>query len=196
MAVNDDATLGCGRSIDAVWANIDHLPTPHESTCEQCRAARISLSALHQFTARQRTAERTAEQTDGSYRPSARARERVLAIARSEVRRGRRIPVATTEHGPVLISEQTLLALIRAAADSVSGVRTRRISTTGLVEGGATAAERTGGARVTCRIAVARPVPIPQLTATVRRRIQAALTRHIDLDPDTVDLIVEDLYEL
>lgn len=198
MAV-EDTTLGCGRAIEAVWANIDHPPTSHEATCEQCRAARDSLRAVQELTIRYRRAEQQAQRHPNTAdRPRPGVRSTVLAIARAEVRRGRRVPVATTEYGPILISEQTLLALVRAAIDMVPGVRARRISTTGLTSTDATDANPDGGTpelRITSRIAVAPGVSIPAATATARQNVLAVAARHLHLDPDAVDIIVEDLYE-
>ncbi|MDV5999552.1 hypothetical protein IUU84_08195 [Kocuria rhizophila] len=104
--------------------------------------------------------------------------------------------MTTTEYGPILISEQTLLALVRTAIDTVSGMRARRISTTGLAGADTTAPSATDpGVRITCRVAVAPAVSIPAATATARQRVLAATARHLHLDPEAVDIIVEDLYE-
>ena len=117
--------------IDEVWQHIDRPPDAHELTCDQCRAARASLQTLRSVTARHRSLEETAgTDPDESLRPRARVRENVLAVARAEVRRGRRIPATVTEIGPVLVSEQALVSLVRLAADSVPGVRARRIDIT------------------------------------------------------------------
>lgn len=198
MAV-EDTTLGCGHTIEQVWANITHPPTPHEIGCSQCQAARESLRTLNELTEEHREAERFAETTpEASQRPSARVHSTVLAIARAEVRRGRRIRVATTEYGPILISEQTLLALVRTAVDTVNGMRARRISASGLIDTQApfTGAEGSNpGARITCRVAVAPAVSIPAATAAARQRILAATSWHLQLEPEAVDIIVEDLYE-
>lgn len=198
MAV-EDTTLGCGHTIEEVWANIDHPPTAHEAGCSQCRAARQSLHTLNELTEHYRGAERAAESDpDESQRPGTRVHPTVLAIARAEVRRGRRIPVTTTDYGPILISEQTLLALVRTAIDTVGGMRARRISTTGLTDIDAASpdpGDTDPGVRITCRVAVAPTVSIPTATATARQRVLAATSRHLHLDPEAVDIIVEDLYE-
>lgn len=200
MALDDHSVLGCGRTIEQVWANIEHPPTAHEAGCEHCTAARDSLHTLQQMTAQSRAAEQHADQDpDEELHPSARVRANVIAIARAEVRRARRIPVVTTEHGPILISEQTLLALIRAAIDSVPGMRARRLqlSHPSVHTNGPAAPDALVPAlkQVTCRVAVAPGVAIPAATATARDRVAAALARHLRLEPESVDIVVEDLYE-
>ena len=42
----DPNRLGCGRSIDDVWARVDLPPDPHEQTCPDCQAARHDLGDL------------------------------------------------------------------------------------------------------------------------------------------------------
>lgn len=199
MAIDEHPRLGCGRSIDDVWAGIDRPPDAHEAGCEQCRAARASLQTLRSITARQRTLEETAAtDPDASLRPSSRVLENVLAVARAEVRRGRRIPAATTELGPVLVSEQALVTLVRLAADSVPGVRTRRIEVT--------PRRRTDGGlgydpgapvldAVTCRIAISPTVSVPRVSTEIRHRVTAVLSRHMSVDPGAVNIVVEDLYD-
>lgn len=113
-----------------VWTNIDHPLLAHETTCEHCNAARELLRTLQEITAQSRAAEQRAH---ADMHPSPGMRASVLAIARAGIRRARPVPVATTELETALISEQTLLVLVRAASDTVSGVRARCVSTTGLV---------------------------------------------------------------
>lgn len=199
MALDENSALGCGRTIEEVWANIDHPPIAHEASCEHCIAARDSLRTLQEITARSRAAEQRADEDPSEdLHPSPRVRANVIAIARAEVRRARRVPVVTTELGPILISEQTLLALVRAAIDTVSGLRARHISTTGLVGvDGAPIGPGQGArvVRITCRVAVAPGVVIPVATVTARQRILAATARHLHLGAEAVDITVEDLYD-
>lgn len=195
MAV-DDTVLGCGRTVEAVWANMSDPPTPHEVSCEQCRAARGSLRALQQFTSHYREAEyRAQEQPEAVDRPSPTVRSTVMAIARAEVRRGRRIPIATTDLGPILISEQALLALVRVTLDSVDGMRARRVSTTGILDTFPVRSEETDReVRISCRVAVAPGVGIPAAASEARNRVGAAILRSLNVMVDAVDIIVEDLY--
>lgn len=198
MALDENPTLGCGHSIDEVWATIDQPPTAHQASCEQCTAARGSLQHLQALTAGYHALE---EQGDESLRPRSHVRAGILAVARAEVRKGRRIPVMTTELGPVLVSEQALLALIRLAADSVPGVRARRIvitPTTAQSPASAAAVasdEAWGLEEVTCRVAVSRTVLAHRAVAEVRERIVAVLSRHIAVRPDAVNITVEDIYD-
>lgn len=208
MALDETSILGCGHSIDEVWANIDHPPTAHETSCTLCGAARQSLQSLRAATAGYQDLEAhdAGPETDEALRPRPRVRENILAVARAEVRRGRRIPIAATALGPVMLSEQALVSLIRGAADSVAGVRARRISLTApiVAEPGhrtGTDADPDGGApavvleQVTCRIAVSHTVSAPRVADTVRDHVIVALSRHVAIDPKAVNIVVEDLYD-
>ncbi|OMH27636.1 hypothetical protein BKD30_03035 [Tersicoccus phoenicis] len=188
MALNDDSVLGCGRTVDDVWADLERPADAHEQTCPHCTAARHALRELHRLTATYRDTERQADtDPDEAMHPSSRVRANVMAIARAEVRRSRQIPVAVTEHGPIRVGEQTLLALVRHAIDSTEGVRARRLhvttGSTGEVE------------RLVCHLAVTADVVIPDTAATVRDHIVTVLGEHLRADPDAVDLVVEDLYD-
>lgn len=195
MAV-DSAVLGCGRSIDDVWENISRAPMNHERQCEQCQSARESLLGVQQLTRRYRGAEERAQHhPEPEERPSPGVRSRLLAVARAEVRRGRLIPVAATARGPILISEQTLLVLVRTAVDTIPGVRARRIETSGLVRARDAQGDGTvPDVRITCRVAVAPGVVIPRVAEEAREAITTAVGQHLQLQSDAVDIIVEDLY--
>lgn len=196
MAVDDRLELGCGRTIDEVWAGIDRPATAHERSCGQCIAARQSLETLRAMTAQHRLLEdEAATSPDPALRPRPRVRENILAVARAEVRRGRRIPLAITGLGPILVSEQALLALIRLAADSVPGVRARQVEITPRraendVPGPLRLEE------ITCRIAMSRTVLLPQTARDVRRQVVAVLARHVSVDPLAVNIVAEDLYDV
>ena len=59
MAIDEHPRLGCGRSIDEVWQNIDRPPDAHELACDQCRAARASLQTGAPIMAHSRPASGT-----------------------------------------------------------------------------------------------------------------------------------------
>ena len=88
MAVtNWSRQLGCGRDIDAVWTGIHRPPDTHEADCLDCQAARASLAELAVAT-EELTALDEAELT-----ATPALVDRILDVARSEIRRGRRLPL-------------------------------------------------------------------------------------------------------
>lgn len=198
MAMKQAPQLGCGETIDDIWAGIEAPPTAYQRSCPQCQAARESLGSLSAVVS---TYHREEDSDDESMRPSSRVRENILAVARSEVRRSRRTLVAVNELGPVFISEQALVELIRVATDSTEGVRARRIEiNTEIVDdvpgrySGVTGTHRVLDT-LTVRLAVGPKTSIPQVTARVRERVLAVLARHVDADPAAVDLVVEDVFD-
>lgn len=88
--------LGCGRDVDDVWDHIEQPPSAHERTCPYCTQARADLAGLAAAT-REMTA---ADRTDPSLHVSDRMMADVLAIVRTEVRRGRTIPLQRRVPGP------------------------------------------------------------------------------------------------
>lgn len=196
MAIKQQPQLGCGTVIDEIWDNMGLGPTSHQQKCPQCRAARESLEALHSVIAAYRQAEAT---PDDAMRPSPRVRQNILAVARSEVRRGRRSLATVTDRGPVFISDQALVDLVRVAVDTVDGVRGRRIDVAMHTDEGpeyfAQQQEQCRSLRtLTVRLGVRYGDSIPELTAAVRHRVLTVLAYHVDVDPVSVDLVVEDVF--
>ncbi len=81
--------LGCGRDVDDVWDTIDRPPNTHERACVYCTQARTELAALAE-AARDLSA---ADRQDPNLRVPDQMLANVLAIVRTEVRRGRTIPL-------------------------------------------------------------------------------------------------------
>ncbi|WP_049830325.1 hypothetical protein [Arthrobacter sp. RIT-PI-e] len=188
--------LGCGRDLDEVWASIDEPPSAHEQHCEDCRSARASLHHLASVTDSMREKDRT----DPELQPGTRVREAIMMVARAEVRRGRRAPLARTGFGAVDISEQALTALIRFAASTLPGVRARRcsISTTG--PGGTRAPSGdpvdVTDVRITLRVALPSTMRIPPAMVSLRERVGAIVQSQTSITMKQIDIVVEDLYDL
>lgn len=126
MEVTSSTRLGCGRDIDAVWENINHPPTAHEITCPDCRAARLDLMKLRGAAATLHAD----DDADPELQASPEVIARVLDIARSEVRRGRRLPLRKPLAGELTdeltVSEQAVAAVIRRTGDLFTGIQVRR----------------------------------------------------------------------
>jgi uncharacterized alkaline shock family protein YloU len=201
----DPNRLGCGRSIDEVWARIDLPPDPHEQTCPDCQAARHDLGdlavATHLVTA--------ADKADPTLRLDSTALTGIIEIARAEVRRGRRIPIEQPRPGAagdeLTVSEQTLANLIRRTSDEIAGLEARRcavaLSERDPADSSPQASESEAPAAPTeitinLRISVASTVAIPALTQLLRERVRTAVELEVGIAATTINITVEDIYDV
>jgi uncharacterized alkaline shock family protein YloU len=200
--------LGCGRSIDDVWARVDLPPDPHEQTCPDCQAARHDLGDLAAAT----RGAVAADKADPALRLNSSAITGILEIARAEVRRGRRIPMEQPQPGAagdeLTVSEQTLANLIRRTSDEIDGLEARR-SAVALskhdplnegVPGLDTRQPETLAAHaeitVDLRISVAPTAAIPALTRLLRDRVRTAIDLEVGITATVINITVEDVHHV
>lgn len=197
MAVTRTSTqLGCGRSIDDVWLGIGRAPDRHELGCPFCGAARSDLAGLAQATAGMRKA----DEHDPDLRAAPEVVDRVMAIARSEVRRGRRLPLHQPTAGSLSnlsVSEQAVTAVIRRVGDRGGLVQIRRCRLQ-VVPPDATA--RTArpsptAVRVSLKVTVKAGTAILAVVEDLRLAIIAAVEREVGIDVQTIDIAVEDVFD-
>lgn len=182
--------LGCGRSIDDVWARIDRPLDGHERECGDCQRARQSLARLRLATDDLKA---TAPQA-----PSLKVKDAVMAVARAEVRRGRRLPVRTSVAGDLQLSEQIVATVVREAADTILGVHARRC-TVALDETGDRGVVPEAGVRqidVVLGVAMALGQPIPRALDDLRTVIRDEVERRLGVVTAQIDITVEDLYDV
>lgn len=204
----DPNRLGCGRSIDDVWAHVDLPPDPHEQTCPDCQAARHDLGDLAAAT----RGVVAADKADPALRLNSGATTGILEIARAEVRRGRRIPMEQLRPGAagdeLTVSEQTLANLIRRTSDEIDGLEARRSAValskhdplnerapgpeTRQPETLAAPAEIT----VDLRISVAPTAAIPALTRLLRDRLRTAIDLEVGMAATVINITVEDIHHV
>lgn len=199
MAVNETTQLGCGRRIEDVWDHVDSPPDRHELTCADCQDARGSLGTLASAT-RELTA---ADAADPTLQTSPEVLDSIVAIARAEVRRGRRIPL----HQPrpdhpvqhLLVSEQTIAGVVRHVSDLIPGLETRRcrveLAPPDEVAPGSTGSSEPARVRVDLRVSVSADLSIPETIATLRADTIAALRREIGIGVARIDVDVEDIHD-
>lgn len=203
----DPNRLGCGRSIDDVWARVDLPPDPHEQTCPDCQAARHDLSDLA-------TATRgivAADKADPALRLDSGAITGILEIARAEVRRGRRIPMEQPRAGAagdeLTVSEQTLANLIRRTSDEIDGLEARRSAVAlskhdplneGAPEPETRQPELAAPTEITVdlRISVAPNAAIPALTRLLRDRVRTAIDLEVGITATVINITVEDIHHV
>lgn len=194
MAVNDDTRLGCGRTVDDVWATADQPPDPHERQCPYCQRARASLTEVTAATAALRVHEQE------HLRPGPRVKTAVMDLVRTQVRRSQPIPLAVPEPGgaaELTISEQAVLGVVWTAADATPGVRLRRcdihLAATDQRTGQPAALALT--LTVAVSVDVATTTSIPAAVPDLQARITALLAAETGLDARTIHITVEDLYD-
>ncbi len=197
MALTDTGRLGCGRDVDDVWANINHEPDEHEATCPDCQAARADLAGLAAATTAMVETDR--DDTRLVARPGALAA--IVAIARTEVRRGRTLPLLTASPDApdqVTISEQAVASIVREQCDSLDDIEGRRCRVRVVDDQPGHAPTGVGTATslaVELSLTVGRSVRIPPLLTDLRHRISVAIHRQIGVPVTSIAIHVEDLHD-
>ena len=204
MALDDVPRLGCGRSIDSIWASIDRPPTAHEEQCEQCQTARTKLERLSEAT----RSLRDSDLHNPALKPRPGIKNAIMEVARAEVRRGSRVLLRSADNGTTEISEQALSSLVRFAAAAIPGVHSRRcrIEIRSAAAGpagvdhpsGTTGTATTAGPRliVNLWVAAAPGIDIPLVAEALRDEISTAIPAGVGIGAGTVNITVEDLYDV
>ena len=202
MALEDIPRLGCGRSIDRIWATIDRPPTAHEEQCEQCQTARIRLQRLSDAT----SSLRESDLHNPALNPGPGIKNAIMDVAHAEVRRGSKILLRSADNGVTEISELALSSLIRSAVAAVPGVHSRRCrigirSAAPASEDhlpGTTGTATDAGPRlvVSLRVAAAAGVEIPLIAHALRHEIRTAIPAGVGISAGIVNITVEDLYDV
>ena len=199
MVLDDAPRLGCARSIDQIWAGIDRPPSVHEEHCQPCETARTQLQELNQ--AKSALAESDLQNPQLKLRPD--TTSTIMDLARAEVRRGQRLLVRSTENGSIEISEQALSGVIRQAATTIPGIHSRRCHIdiySGTNESATNTFTAIPGTDpeliINLRVAASADINIPQTVTALRDEIHTALTSGIGMGAGTVNITVEDLYDV
>lgn len=203
MALEDIPRLGCGRSIDRIWATIDRPPAAHEEHCPHCRSARTRLQRLSEAT----RLLRESDLHNPALEPRPWIRNAIMDVAREEVRGGRRLLLRSADNGTTEISEQALSSLIRFAAAAIPGVHPRRCrieihsaAASPAAEDhppGSTGTATNAGPRliINLRVAAASGSVIPRIVEALRHEIGNAIPAGVGIGAGTVNITVEDLYD-
>jgi uncharacterized alkaline shock family protein YloU len=204
MALDDIPRLGCGRSIDQIWATIDRPPNAHEERCDHCQTARSQLQRLSKAT----RSLRESDLQSLTLKPRPRIKDAIMDAARAKARHGSRILLRSADDGTTEISEQALNSLIRSAAAAIPGVHSRRCrieirsGAPGVADEnhptGTTGASTNAGPRliVDLRVAAAPGIVIPRTVEALRHEISNAIPASVGIGAGTVNITVEDLYDV
>ena len=173
MAVNPTGDrLPCSRHLDELW---DHLargtPDEHARACEHCQAALDEIRPL--LTA---TSELAAEPA----RPPDDLPGRVMTVIRARIPPAPRIALPSPTGIRLHISEHAAAIILRAAGDTVEGVRARscRLTPAGL------------------KLTISLRFGTPAVTATkaVRAAVRAAARAQLGLTLGRIDIEVTDIH--
>ncbi|MCB5283373.1 MAG: Asp23/Gls24 family envelope stress response protein [Arthrobacter sp.] len=184
--MNDTTDTGCGRTIEDLSDYLDKGTSDdveHISTCPQCQAGLAGLRRLQAFT-RDLLAEDLAE----AARDDSPWLENILANLGLEIKAGRSIPVAPGLAGDVLFqTEGALTGLVRSVGDTVEGVMIGKCRFAGAVT--------TPRAPIIVNVDVSARYGyrLPELAATLRTELSAALATHSELNIAALNITITEL---
>ena len=173
MAVNPaDDTLPCGHHVDELWNHLAYgTPDEHARACEHCQAALDEIRPL--LTA---TSELAAEPA----RPPDDLTGRVMAVIRARIPPAPRIALPGPAGIRLHISEHAAAIILRAAGDTVEGVRARSCRLT------------PAGLKLT--ISLRYGTPAATATKAVRAAVRAAARAQLGLTLGRIDIEVADIH--
>ncbi|MGP5317957.1 hypothetical protein ACTXMB_01575 [Arthrobacter rhombi] len=186
MTTGGEEVPACHRSEEDIWERLDLPPDEHELSCPHCQEQRRRLQPLLLATRRLReTPPEEAAEEDAALE---RIRHTAMDGIRAEIRRGRRLEVLVTPHGPLELSVYVLNEVIRRAADGVQGIKLGRHGTTGTTTDA-------GLPAVLCHLSVQMNADeqVPEVAERLRAATLAALADELGVVPAAVDITVEDI---
>jgi uncharacterized alkaline shock family protein YloU len=181
MAVNlPGGRLPCGRPVDMLWNHIAYgTADEHSRSCEYCQAALAQIRRL--LTA-------TGDVHGERVRPPADLHRRVMAVIRAQRPPAPRVMLPGPSGNRLNISEQAVAFILRAAGDSVDGVRARSCRLTTAAPGVSTDAD------LELSISLRYGMPAPAAARAVRAAVRAAARAQLGLTLDRVDIDVVDIH--
>lgn len=172
--------LRCGHHIDQLWDDLTHgTLDDHVRACEHCQAALAQIRPL-------RTA--TSELAAQPVRPPADLPGRVIAVVGARRPPAPRIALSGPAGIRLSISERAAAIVLRAAGDTVDGVRARSCRLTPTARDMSTSA----GLRLT--ISIRYGLPALAVARAVRAAVRSAARAQLGLPLDRIDIEVVDIY--
>jgi hypothetical protein len=181
MAVNPASDrLPCGHHIDQLWNHLaTGTPDEHARACEHCQAALTEIRPL--LTA---TSEMAAEPVF----PPDDLSGRVMAVIRARIQPAARISLPGPAGMRVDISEHAAAMVLRAAGDTVNGVRARSCRLT------PAAHDRDTSTGLQLTISLRYGVSAPAAARALRGAVHAAARRQLGLTLGHIDIEVADIH--
>jgi hypothetical protein len=181
MAVNlADDRLPCGHDIDQLWDQLAKgTPNEHARSCEYCQAALNEIRPL-----RMATSELAAEPV----RPPADLSGKVMAAVRARIATAPRIALPGPAGNRLFISERAAAFILRAAGDTVDGVRARSCRITPDAHDMSTPTD--------LRLSISLRFGMPALAAAraVRMAVRTAARAQLGLTLGRIDIDVVDVH--
>ena len=172
--------LPCGHHVDQLWNHLAHgTPDPHARACEHCQAALTEIGPL--LTATSELAAEPAWPPDD-------LTGRVMAVIRARIPPAPRIALPSPAGIRLHISEHAAAIILRAAGDTVEGVRARSCQLTPAGHDNSTPAD--------LKLTISLRYNMSALTAatTVRAAVRAAARAQLGLTLDRIDIEVADIH--
>lgn len=181
MAVNPAVgCLPCGHDIDQLWDGLaDSAMDEHARGCEYCQAALAEIRPL-----RAATSELAAEPV----RPPADLPARVMAVIRARITPAPRIALSGPPGIRLSISEHAAAVVLRAAGDTVDGVRARSCRLT------PAARDLSTSAGLMLTISIRYGLPALAAARAVRVAVRNAARAQLGLPLSSIDIEVVDVY--
>lgn len=193
MAVNlAGGQLPCGRPVNTLWNHIAYgTVDEHIRGCEYCQVALAQIRRLLMATGDttgDTTGDMTGARTGERVRPPADLPRRVMAVIRAQLPPAPRVMLPGPSGNRLNISEQAVAFILRAAGDSVDGVRARSCRLTAAAPGVSTDAD------LELSISLRYGMPAPAAARAVRAAVRAAARAQLGLTLDRVDIDVVDIH--
>jgi hypothetical protein len=181
MAVNPAGDrLPCGHDIDQLWDRLaqDALDE-HARSCEHCLAALTEIRPL-----------RTASSALAAepVRPPADLHARVMAVVRERVAAAPRIALPGPAGSRLVISEHAAAIILRAAGDTIDGVRARSCRLPPDPH------DMSAAADLKLSISLRFDTPVPAAARAVRAAVRMAARAQLGLTLGRIDIDVVDVH--
>ncbi|MEU6762131.1 Asp23/Gls24 family envelope stress response protein [Streptomyces sp. NPDC046853] len=187
----DDELLPCGRKLSYVWEQSEAgVPDPHIESCPHCTQAVDALRHLEGIVTQARDAAPREPDTSA-------LTGRVMDVVRLELRPGRTLPLGDEDEDAWIV-EAAAARTIRAAAESLPGVRAGSCRIDPLAPGSAAApAGRLARGPVKVRIEVQVPLTwnLPEAADLVRGRVIEAVDGELGMRIAGVDVRITDVID-
>lgn len=181
MAVNSAGDrLPCGRDVDQLWDRlVQGAPDEHARSCEHCQAALAEIRPLCMATSAL-----AAEPV----RPPADLQARVMAVVRARMAAAPRIALPGPAGSRLVISARAAAIILRAAGDTVDGVRARSCRLPPDV--------RDVSAATDLKLSISLRFDMPALAAAraVRAAVRTAARAQLGLTLGRIDIDVVDVH--